>query len=170
MRTSLLLTLFLAASGACRTPVRIVDAATDAEAAALLGRLKQLEGVWELRVPGAPPTSTVFSIGAGGSIVRETMMPGDKGEMTNVYHMDGASLVMTHYCGAGNQPRMRATSSDGHTMAFVFEGATDLQSGEHCMGSMTLMFINPDTVAQEWMHHDPSGPGDTVRFMLARKK
>ena len=34
----------------------------------------------------------------------------DDGEttMTSVYHLDGENLRMTHYCGAGNQPRLKA--------------------------------------------------------------
>jgi hypothetical protein len=45
--------------------------------------------------------------------------------------LDGDRLMMTHYCGAGNQPRMKAeTSSDGKTVAFDFLDATNLPSPE----------------------------------------
>ncbi len=37
------------------------------------------------------------------------MYPGMEHEMTNMYTLDGNTLVMTHYCAGGNQPRMRAT-------------------------------------------------------------
>jgi len=170
MRTTTMQALCLLALASCRAPLGIVDAASEAQTASLLGSLKPLAGLWELRVPGAPPATTVFAVGAGGTIVRETMMPGDVQEMTNVYHMDGATLLMTHYCGAGNQPRMRATARDGNSIQFAFEGASDLQRGEHCMGSMRLTFVDADMITQDWTHHDEDGPGETVRFVLARVK
>lgn len=162
--------LCLLALGSCQASARFVDAASESQTSSLLGSLKPLAGRWELRVPGAPPATTVFAIGAGGTIVRETMMPGDVQEMTNVYHMDGPTLLMTHYCGAGNQPRMRATARDGNSIQFVFEGASDLQRGEHCMGSMKLTFVDADTITQDWTHHDDGAEQGTVRFELVRKK
>lgn len=34
------------------------------------------------------------------------------GHMLMAYHLDKGTLVMTHFCGAGNQPRMRIKSVD----------------------------------------------------------
>ena len=30
--------------------------------------------------------------------------------MATLYHLDGDQLMLTHYCSAGNQPRMRAAT------------------------------------------------------------
>ena len=39
-------------------------------------------------------------------------------DMISMLHLDADRLLMTHYCGAGNQPRMQAeASSDGKTFA-----------------------------------------------------
>jgi len=46
-------------------------------------------------------------------------------EMTNVYHMDGPTLVMTHYCAAGNQPRLRAASGTSGTIDFKTDSVTN---------------------------------------------
>ena len=87
----------------------VVSKASDAEAAELLGRVKTLDGEWEMTGPDGEKGYAVFKTMAAGSAVREIMFPGTAHEMTNVYHMDGPSLIVTHYCAAGNQPRMRAT-------------------------------------------------------------
>ena len=51
---------------------------------------------------------SVIKVTAGGSAVHETLFPGSAHEMVSVYHLDGADLVMTHFCALGNQPRMKA--------------------------------------------------------------
>jgi hypothetical protein len=33
------------------------------------------------------------------------------GGMSTAYHLDNGTLMLTHYCGAGNQPRMRVKAS-----------------------------------------------------------
>jgi len=40
--------------------------------------------------------------------------------MTTVYHLDGVDLRATHYCAAGNQPRLKATSTDGDNKVVKF--------------------------------------------------
>ena len=42
--------------------------------------------------------------------------PGTGHAMTTVYHLDGRDLVLTHYCMGGNQPRMRAKTTEGATV------------------------------------------------------
>jgi hypothetical protein len=50
--------------------------------------------------------------------------------MTSVYHLDGADLRVTHFCGAQNQPRLKALRIDfGHgTLDFDFVDITNLRS------------------------------------------
>lgn len=74
--------------------------------------LKSLEGVWTGTADAGGqrmPTEVHYSITGGGSAVKEVLFPGTDHEMVSVYHRDGPFLVMTHYCAAGNQPRMRAS-------------------------------------------------------------
>ena len=62
---------------------------------------------------------------AGGSAVQETQFPGTPMEMVSVYHLDGADLVMTHYCVLGNQPRMKADpKSPADKIHFTFASGT----------------------------------------------
>jgi hypothetical protein len=51
-------------------------------------------------------------LGAPGSAV---------GGMATAYHLDRGTLVLTHFCGAGNQPRMRLNSVNDGGKHIAFE-------------------------------------------------
>jgi hypothetical protein len=66
--------------------------------------------------------------------------------------VDGDRLLLTHYCDAGNQPRMVGTvSPDGKTITFKFIDATNLQpaQGGH-MQSAVFTFIGADHHTETW--------------------
>src|SRR5690606_1922102 len=79
------------------------------------------------------PTEVRYRITGGGSAVEEVLFPGTEHEMVSLYHRDGPFLLMTHYCAAGNQPRMRAVWTDPPPnldapvrIHFKFQDATNL--------------------------------------------
>lgn len=153
---------------------RVVGKATDADRAALLDRVRGLEGEWLMQgEDGTWNVTCVFKTIAGGSAVREIMFPGTPHEMTNLYHMDGSSLVLTHYCAAGNQPKMRAKAATGKgPIAFEFDSVTNLtQPEETYMGSMTLVMPDADRLEAHWMHHKAGNKmGEPMIFSMKRKK
>jgi len=67
--------------------------------------------------------------GSNGTAVVEDLIVAGKPIMTSVYHLDGAALRMTHYCG-GNQPRLRASAIDERkkTIHFDLVDVTNLKS------------------------------------------
>jgi hypothetical protein len=72
--------------------------------------------------------------------------------MISMFHMDGKRLLMTHYCAAGNQPRMQAQASpDGKTLTFEFVDATNLDSPDagH-MQRMVLTMIDENHHTEDW--------------------
>jgi hypothetical protein len=149
----------------------VVRPASEAQQRELLDRVKTLEGTWELADHEGEPMLTVFKVSSAGSAVREIMLPGSGHEMTNMYHMDGPTLVMTHYCAVGNQPRMRAHAADGDSITFRFDSVTNRTSADQTyMGEMRLVFVDKDTIREEWMHF-PRGDGEgQAIFELKRKK
>ncbi|MEQ1891401.1 MAG: hypothetical protein ABL998_02570 [Planctomycetota bacterium] len=153
MKTSSLAPLLLLFLGACASSaaLRTVPAPTP-EAEALFARVKALEGTWELTdEQGARQVASVFSVSSQGSVVREVMFPGAEHEMTNVYHLDGPSLVMTHYCASGNQPRLLAEAVDAATLAFHLDSVTNLTAADAAyMGALTLVCETPDRLRAEW--------------------
>jgi hypothetical protein len=151
-------------------------AATPQQQAALLDEVKSLAGTWQMPPhDGQPGKDVVFAVTASGSAVREIMFPGTAMEMTNLYHMDGPTLVMTHYCAMGNQPRMRATApaKAGEPIELKFDSVTNLAAPDQMyMGGMTLVFVDRDHFEEHWTSYTAGRPdGDHVdAFKLARKK
>ena len=67
--------------------------------------------------------------------------------MTTVYHMDGDELRMTHFCNAGNQPRMKAASYHGDSIHFDFVDVTNLSAPEaYHTRTLRVEFVDVDHV------------------------
>jgi hypothetical protein len=65
-----------------------------------------------------------------GTAVVEDLVSDGVTAMTSVYHLDGRDLRLTHYCGAGNQPRLKAVEVDpqrGH-LRFSLVDITNLKT------------------------------------------
>lgn len=103
--------------------------ATPAEAA--FQRLKELAGRWRGRSTRGWTDQVTMDIIAGGSVLRQASFDAHPGEtMLTLFHMDGDRLMLTHYCVAGNQPRMIATAFEegGRVLRFDFLDATNLKT------------------------------------------
>lgn len=154
---------------------QVVKPATDAQRAALLDKVKMLEGTWEMQdEKGQKTTAAIFSVGAKGTSVREIMFPGSPEEMTNMYTMDGDALLMTHYCAMGNQPHMKAhMGSNPNVLEFKTAGVSNLNDANGSyMGSMTLTIVDKDHVKAKWIHVKDGKPetGESPEFVMMRKK
>lgn len=142
----------------------------------LFERLKSLSGDWELaKASNLGPKGKVmvrYRLTAGGSAVVETIFPDTNMEMMSVYHRDGEQLVMTHYCCAGNQPRMRARAGkDKDEVVFEFTGGGNLDPAKdpHIHGGL-LRFVDADRLHSEWDFHVGGTRAEQHVFDLVRKK
>ena len=128
--------------------VQVVDAA---QRDALFSVVTALEGKWSGAAADGQAGTSTFEVTSNGSAVRETMLPGTPSEMTNMYTLDGNSLVMTHYCAGGNQPTMRAANFADGRLEFQFDGVRDLKAADEVyMGEMTLVIVDENTIEQHW--------------------
>ncbi|MGQ0627455.1 MAG: hypothetical protein ACT4PL_05060 [Phycisphaerales bacterium] len=151
---------------------RVVDAAPKAQSSLMLDQVKSLAGTWDMvDDKGGTKPGVVYSVFANGSAVREVMFPGSDHEMTNIYHMDGSSLVVTHYCAQGNQPRMRCTAATPGQLPFVFDSVTNMTARDQSyMGGLTLVIMNPTTLQQKWRTmNPPEGHPAEMTFTLKRR-
>ncbi len=135
--------------------------AQEAPAATAFERLKALEGEW------IDPDGIFGEKGA----VAVTYRVGTPAEMVTVYHKDGDDLVLTHYCSAGNQPRMRAKTVSGNTLAFDFDGGTNIDPAvtSH-MHSVKFEFLGPDEIRATWGNWEKGKPNHEGVYRVVRKK
>ena len=143
--------------------------AADGPADAGWEKLKSLAGEWT----GTADKETVtvsYRIVSSGTAVMETINESHAMEMVTVYHRDGSSLLMTHFCAAGNQPRMRSTGLVDGKLAFAFVDVSNLKTpaDEHISG-LVMSFPEGGALVQEWSSRK-DGKESSMRFLLNRKK
>jgi len=135
--------------------------------------MKSLAGNWEGKDSQGGAVEVSNRVTAGDSAVMseiKTNMHGKSEDMISMINMDGDRLLLTHYCSAGNQPRMQAAlSPDGKSITFSFIDATNLASADapH-MKSVTFNFIDENHHTEEW-HFAMQGKEMVQRFDLQRK-
>ena len=132
-----------------------ISEAQDDTSAAALAKLRSLAGDWTgtlewtgARTGAGTLNASYYETGNGSAIV-ENLIMGGVPSMTSVYHRDGAALRMTHYCGAGNQPRLKASKIDNAhgILDFSFVDATNLASPDvpHVYG-LEMRLLSPDHI------------------------
>jgi len=89
--------------------------------------------------------------------------------MITMFHMDGDRLLMTHYCGVGNQPRMKLTSADPKSLTFEFIDGTNIGPGDGHMQTVTFAQVDASHHVEEWKFVD-HGKEMKERFVLERAK
>jgi hypothetical protein len=116
--------------------------------------LRALGGTWvATETAGGKMAGTcVFRVTAAGSAVVETMFPGSNHEMMNAYHMNGDTLMMTHYCAQGVQPRMKMVSNENGVMKFELIDVTNLPSPDAGHMAGLEIKIDGDTLTETWSY------------------
>jgi len=152
----------------------------DAPAQAVDGKaafeeLKKLDGDWEGHVmtSDGPEMAVSYRVTAAGSVVMERLFPGTPHEMVTMYHVDGKDLVLTHYCAAGNQPRLRLNpaTSKPRELSFDFVGGSNLDPAvDSHMHSGRVLLKDDAHIESVWIGYDHGKPSGTKRFILTRKQ
>ena len=159
-------------------------APTDSQKA--FDKLKTLAGSWEGRVTTAPPQPamgdgalTDISLritSRGNAMVHEMKEAGTADDPARydhpvtMFYLDSDRLLLTHYCDAGNRPRMSGKmSSDGKTVEFEF---LDLSGGTQYghMGHAVFTFVDANHHIEEWTYLMPGDKPVHARFELQRTK
>jgi len=138
-------------------------------AQAAFEQLKSLAGRWEGKANGDQPVAVSFRLTGGGTALLSEIEGQE--DMISMIHMDGPGrLLLTHYCGAGNQPRMLATfSPDGRVFTFDFLDATNLaHADDGHMQRVVFSMIDANHHTEEWTFVDHGKESKEV-FDLRRK-
>ncbi len=120
-------------------------------AAGPLDSFRALAGTWEGTNSHGQAVKVTYETVAGGSAVLEHLTMAEHPDMVTLFHMDGESLILTHYCAMGNQPRMRATTVKPGEVRFDFVRATNLPdpAAGH-MRAAVFTFKGPDRLSSAW--------------------
>src|ERR1019366_7070657 len=116
--------------------------------------LKGMEGNWAGKNNQGQPVEVTFRMTAGGSALMSEIHGHGPENMITMFHMDGDRLLMTHYCGAGNQPRMKVISSDAKSVSFEFFDGTNIGPGDGHMQHVTFTQPDADHHIEEWVFLD----------------
>jgi hypothetical protein len=161
-----------------------VLAQTDAQKS--FENLKTLAGTWQGHVTTIPKMGdmgedalmqvTMRVTSRGNALVHEMKGAGEPDDPARYDHpvtmlyLDSDRLVLTHYCDAGNRPRMVArTSPDGKTVEFDFldvSGSTDKGHMQHAV--FTIIDANHHT--EDWTYLMPGDKPMRAHIDLQRTK
>jgi hypothetical protein len=146
--------------------------------------LKALAGTWRGPVTASPPQSdwgdkpvwvSLRVTSRGNALVHEMKQPGTPDDPSHddpitMLYLDGDRLVLTHYCDAGNRPRMAAKMSpDGKTIEFDFldvAGSTNHGHMHHAL--FTIIDANHHT--EDWTYMEPGDKPVHAHMDLQRTK
>jgi hypothetical protein len=158
------------------TPVPRVASAQPPDSELAFRSLKTLIGTWDAREKDNPTFAeeVTYSMTGRGTVIIEDMEAPKSvmGHMLTAYHLDVGTLVMTHFCGAGNQPRMRikAVEDGGRRLAFEMYDITNLRDAKsyHSV-AVDVLFLSDDRV--DLVYRGKAGETKTTQvFQLTRKK
>ena len=116
-------------------------------------RMKSLVGQWKGTSINGKPATVTYTLVSDNSALMERLAVGGESEKVTMYYPDGDHLMMTHYCSAHNQPRMRSQSVSSEIKKITFDlvDVTNLSSPDagH-MKKLVLTFADRDHMTQEW--------------------
>lgn len=160
------------------------EAAAPSEAQKSFTVLKALAGLWEGRATIVPPQPEIkdgdimhvsLRVTSRGNAMVHEMFGGSRPKdptaednpITMLY-LDGDRLMLTHYCDAGNRPRMVArVSPDGKKVEFDFldvAGSTKYGHMDHAV----FTIIDNNHHVEEWTYLMPGNKPVHARMDLQR--
>ncbi|MEX2964671.1 hypothetical protein [Microbulbifer sp. TYP-18] len=114
-------------------------------------KLKSLVGEWKKEGSDGKNFYISFESSANDSVLIENWIYKGASHSLTVYHPDGDSLIATHYCPQGNQPRLRLEKpSNENSVSFAFQDATNLASLQVShQHSLSFEFLDENTILRK---------------------
>ena len=135
-------------------------------------KVASLVGEWQGKSPDGKIANVSYALVSDSSALMERLAIAGESEMVTMYYPDGDRLMMTHYCSAHNQPRMRSEKASGEIKKIAFDlvDVTNLSAPDagH-MKKLVLTFPDQDHFSQEWTWTE-KGKDGTVVIQFERKK
>jgi hypothetical protein len=142
--------------------------------------LKALDGAWEGTVTTDPPvpelpagtTAKVLlrTTSMGNALMHDLKIAGRPDNPITMLYLDEGRLVLTHYCDAGNRPRMVGKGlPDGKTVEFDFLDLSGRTDYGH-MHRAAFTTIDADHHTEDWTFMLPGDKHVRAHFDLRRTK
>jgi hypothetical protein len=122
-------------------------------------QMKSLAGSWEGVVTTVPPHPEMEGklmkvslrvTSMGNALMHEMTGAGRPDDPITMFYLDTDRLLLTHYCDAGNRPRMVGTASpDGKTVGFEFLDVVGTTKYGH-MHHALFTVIDADHHTEDW--------------------
>ena len=142
-------------------------------------KLKTLAGSWQGQITTIPPQAemdgkvmqvSLRTTSMGNALMHEMTGAGRPDDPITILYLDGDRLLLTHYCDAGNRPRMVGKMSpDGKTVEFEFlDVAGSTQYGH--MHHAVFTVVDADHHLEDWTFMVSGDKAIHARLDLQRTK
>ena len=151
---------------------------SQADAKKSFDQLKTLAGTWQGHVSTTPVKGgiegtamqvTLRPTSMGNALLHEMTGAGRPDDPITMLYVDQDRLLLTHYCDAGNRPRMTGkVSPDGKTVEFDFldiAGSTQYGHMHHAV----FTFLDANHHIEDWTYMQPGDKPVRAHFDLQRK-
>ena len=142
-------------------------------------KLKTLAGTWEGHLTTTPKQAEVegqlmhvsLRVTSTGNVLMHEMTGGTQpDDPITMFYLDENRLLATHYCDAGNRPRMTGSmSKDGNVADFAFLDVAGSCKYGH-MDHAQFTFVDANHHVEEWTYMMPGEKPVRARVELQRVK
>lgn len=127
-----------------------------------------LVGSWSLTSESGRELEVVYRLTSRGSALLETWAPGTAGETLTVYHPDGDALLLTHYCGQGNQATLRAVEMSEGRVLFRRIAVTNYDEEQSALYELTLYLSREGQLERTEVYTAADGEQETTVLRFTR--
>jgi len=156
-----------------------IGAFSQSDAQKSFDKLKTLSGSWEGHVTTIPLQTEVENkavqvslrtTSMGNALMHEMRVDGRPDDPITMLYVDSDRLLLTHYCDAGNRPRMTGKiSADGNAVDFEFlDVAGSTQYGH--MHHSVFTVIDANHHSEDWTFMSPDDKPVHAHMELHRTK
>lgn len=139
-------------------------AAPDFAPAAWDALRQRIPGKWIATTARSSVTTELRFIARQSALLELWGPPGR--ETATTYHPDGASLVATHYCAQGNQPRLRLTGGDALHPVLTLADSTDHADNEPMLVELSFDLSVPVGFDRVEIYRLPDGSLERTVWQL----
>ncbi len=137
------------------------EKATPSEAQKAFEKMKALAGSWEGPVTTDLPEASAAmgnkpiqvslrTTSRGNALMHEMTSEGSQDDPITMFYLDSDRLLLTHYCDAGNRPRMVGKMSpDGKKVEFEFLDISGASLHEH-MDHAVFTILDSNHHTEDW--------------------